>query len=143
MSKQHPLIPSTNESLHCFFYRSQLAPDCHISCVADIIKTARNLNKAQDITGVLIFDGQQFCQYIEGPQPALQQLIDRIANDKRHVMFSAMYQSSGFNQRRFQHWAMAYVVMADEDEPLSPLTKLHGPYALERLQALLPQLDIA
>lgn len=132
-----------HDDLHCFLYRSHIAPDADISCVADIVKTARNFNKTQGITGILIFDGQQFCQYIEGPQPALQELVDRITVDRRHIQFTTLHQSAGQHQRRFSKWAMAYVLIDDDDEPLDALVQLQGRHALDKLQALIPQLDMA
>lgn len=129
--------------LHCFLYRSHIAPTADIACVADIVKTARNFNKTQGITGILVFDGQRFCQYIEGPQPALQQLIDNIAKDPRHTAFTPLHQACCEPQRRFGNWAMAYVLVDDEDEPLQMLEGIHGPTAIEKLQTLIPMLDMA
>lgn len=131
----------TSDTLHCFFYRSHIAPDHDIRCVADIVKTARCFNKTQGITGILIFDGQQFCQYVEGPQPALQTLVARIVRDSRNQQFTVLHQADGLSQRRFNNWAMAYVLV-DDDEPLEALTALQGQHALDKLQALIPQLDI-
>lgn len=136
-------MTADTQELHCFLYRSQIAPDADIACVADIVKTARSFNKTQGITGILVFDGQRFCQYVEGPQPALQQLIDNIAKDPRHVDFTPLHQSSSESVRRFSNWAMAYVLVDDEDEPLEALSVAQGATAIEKLQTLIPMLDIA
>jgi len=121
-------------------YHSHIAPEADISCVADIVKTARNFNKVHEITGLLVFDGQRFCQYIEGPDDALQALIDRIAQDPRHVQFTPKYHAPCKGARLFAHWAMAYVLI-DDEEPLDEMHALDGPSALAKLQALLPMLD--
>lgn len=131
------------ETLHAFFYRSQLSPDFDNRCVTDIVRTARHFNQTHGITGILIFDGQQFCQYLEGPPRIIDDLIERIATDPRHVMFTALYQAKDLHTRRFQEWSMAYVSIGDNDEPLSVLTKLQGIHSVDRLQAWLPQLDMA
>ena len=130
------------ETLHGFFYRSQLSPDCDSRCVTDIVRTARHFNEEHGITGILIFDGQQFCQYLEGPARTMDDLVDRIATDPRHVMFTALYQASDLPARRFTDWSMAYVLIGDGDEPLSILTKLQGIHTVDKLQAWLPQLDM-
>lgn len=130
------------QDLHCFLYHSQIAPQADISCVADIVKTARNFNKTQGITGLLVFDGQRFCQYIEGPQPALQNLIDSIARDPRHIAFTPLHQNHCEQERKFANWAMAYVLV-DDAEPLASISSEQGPSALEKLQELLPLMDIA
>lgn len=130
------------QDLDCFLYHSQIAPHADISCVADIVKTARSFNKTQGITGLLVFDGQRFCQYIEGPQPALQNLIDSIARDARHVEFTPLYQNTCEQGRKFANWAMAYVLV-DDAEPLASISASQGSSALEKLQELLPLMDIA
>lgn len=54
-------------------YSSQLAPSVPAECVADIVRTARQFNAAHGITGLLVFDGQRFCQYLEGPDAPIGQ----------------------------------------------------------------------
>ena len=125
--------------LHCLLYRSVITPTESIQCVADIVKTARSFNKEHGITGILIFDGQRFCQYIEGPPTAMQLLTDSIMRDPRHTEFTTLL-SAPTSQRRFGHWAMAYVVL-DDEEPLDNIAKIPRENALEHLQTLLPLLD--
>lgn len=132
-----------HEDLHCCFYRSNIAADADVSCVASIVKTARHFNTTQGITGILVFDGQQFCQYLEGPQPALQALVNRIAADPRHTAFTILYQGSTLTQRRFHHWSMAYVQIEDDEAPLEHLMLQQGPDAIQQLEAMIPQLDLA
>lgn len=128
--------------LHCFLYHSCLTADADLGCVADIVKTARSFNKEADITGMLVFDGLRFFQYIEGPQLAIQALMDRIVKDSRHVHFTPKHRGSLVGPRLFGQWAMAYVLV-DDCEPLDDLTRLDGRQALNQLQALIPVLDIA
>ncbi|MBF6630793.1 MAG: BLUF domain-containing protein [Comamonas sp.] len=138
-------MPAQNSLLHCFLYRSHLASNTDIACVGDIVRTARAFNKTQGITGILVFDGQQFCQYVEGPQPALSALIDQIGRDPRHTRFTPLHSSECPSPRRFASWAMAYVLTDDEDDadPLASLSRLEGTCIIEKLQALIPKLDMA
>ena len=129
------------EALFCFLYHSQIAPAAGLSCVADIVKTARNFNKEHQITGLLVFDGQRFCQYIEGPQSALQALIDRIGRDRRHHQFESKHHASLVGERMFACWSMAYVLV-DDTEPLNDLECLDGMAAIRKLETLLPMLDV-
>lgn len=126
----------------CFLYHSHITPSAGVGCVAEIVKTARKFNKEHSITGLLVFDGQRFCQYIEGPQRALQALIDRIAVDSRHYQFEPRHQGPLLGSRMFEHWSMAYVLV-DDEEPLDELKKHQGQAALHNLEKLLPLLDIA
>ena len=129
-------------SLECVLYHSRIACDDDLSCVAEIVKTARSFNKEVGITGMLVFDGQRFCQYIEGPSTVLRELVGTIAQDTRHTHFTIKHQGEVSGERLFAHWSMAYVLV-DDSEPLDELNHLEGPQALSRLQALIPILDIA
>lgn len=125
-----------------FLYTSRLASDAGIDCVADIVKTARAFNSENHITGVLIFDGERFCQYIEGPKASLDALIQRIAADSRHCEFNPQYRQNTGNRRLFANWSMAYAMVEDE-EILQELSMLEGENAMGRLNEMLPLLDMA
>lgn len=129
-------------NLHAFLYHSRMASDADLGGIADIVKTARSFNKEVGITGMLVFDGQRFCQYIEGPQSAMQALIGRIGQDPRHTHFTPMHDAPLAGPRWFGKWSMAYV-QVDDGEPLDELSRLEGLHALRRLQVLIPELDIA
>ena len=128
-------------SLSCFLYHSLLAVNASPNCVADIIKVSRTFNAAKDITGLLMFDGLRFCQYMEGPRDRLQDLMQRIAVDPRHEQFTLALEAQRIHARLFERWSMAYVTV-DDAEPLEVLRLLDGPSALEHLRTLLPTLDM-
>ena len=128
------------EALSCFLYRSYIAPDQDISCVADIVKTSRRFNKEQHITGILVFDGERFCQYIEGPRAPLQALIQRLEKDPRHVQFTPKHEALLQGARMFASWSMAYVLV-DDTASLEEMEPLNGLLALGKLKELIPMLD--
>ena len=128
--------------LGSFIYHSEIAADVDIGCVAEIAKFSRAFNQAHDITGVLIFDGQRFVQYIEGPQEYVIALANKIALDTRHTNFTPLHQAQDITQRLFAQWAMAYVT-DDDAEPLASMLTAQGDAALSSLQKILPQLDAA
>lgn len=123
-------------------YHSRLAPNAPVSCVSDIIKTARSFNAIHGLTGILIFDGQHFLQYLEGPQMPLQDLMVRIAQDPRHVNFTLQHYGSLAGERGFRNWSMGYSEIEDAD-PLAELGAVTGEEALAQLHRLVPMLDIA
>lgn len=129
-------------SLSNFVYCSKIAPSADISCVSDIIKVARTFNKEHQITGMLIFDGVRFCQYIEGPHEPLQSLISSISKDPRHTDFTPKLAFFDQKTRMFSQWSMAYVLV-DDSEPLDNIEAVQGTAMLDKLQSLLPMLDIA
>lgn len=123
-------------------YCSHLAPEADVGCVSSIVKTARSFNLANDITGILVFDGQHFCQYIEGPVGPMQALVVRIATDPRHCLFDVKHQAPLLGPRKFTNWSMAYVFV-DDVQPLAMLETLQGRAAVSQLEILLPSLDMA
>lgn len=64
-------------------------------------------NKRKDITGVLIFTGTHFCQFLEGPEGAVCSLADKIRRDPRHTDVWVVHQEA-VTVRRFAGWSMGY-----------------------------------
>jgi hypothetical protein len=130
----------SNNLLECFLYQSKLAPGFDATCVAQIVKAARSFNVGVDITGILVFDGERFCQYIEGPSYQIQTLIDRLCKDPRHVEFIPLLHRKREKLRRFGKWSMAYALI-DDTEVLGDIGTEPGDEAYEKLQSLIPLLD--
>jgi hypothetical protein len=130
----------SNNLLECFLYQSKLAPGADATCVAQIVKTARAFNETAQITGILVFDGECFCQYIEGPSYQIQALMAQLLQDRRHVDFTPLLHLTREAYRRFDKWTMAYALV-DDAEILGDIATRPGGTALERLQQLIPQLD--
>lgn len=130
-----------SSAIDTFLYTSRLVESAGVDCVADIVKTARAFNLENSITGILVFDGERFCQYIEGPKEPLDELITRIARDRRHFEFAPKLHRSVRGRRLFSGWSMAYA-MVDDDEPLQRLAALTNDKALDELTTLLPTFDI-
>jgi hypothetical protein len=123
-----------------FIYTSKLADSAHPSCVADIVKIARNFNSQHDITGVLIFDGAHFCQYLEGPQHAVLKLIAQIEKDARHTDFNIKYHGEFKSSRRFAGRPLAYA-LDDEGTMLEQLMNSAGAATSALLVKIMPDLD--
>jgi hypothetical protein len=123
-------------------YRSVLAPDASPACVADIIRVARAFNRSNDITGVLVFDGERFCQLIEGKSAAIVALGERIAKDSRHHRFEVLSRGPREGSRRFPDWSMAYAL--DTGGALAPLLERDaGDDAGAMLERTVAQFDLA
>jgi hypothetical protein len=115
-------------ALYEVLYVSTIAPDQPTSVVADIAARARKVNAELDITGLLIFDGQRFCQQLEGSQKAVLKLIERIRNDPRHVNVEILHHGP-LAGRRFQHFSLAFSTVEDADA-LGRMELLDGAAAL-------------
>jgi hypothetical protein len=77
------------------------------SLVQQIVDAATIANAAMAITGALLFDGRRFVQVLDGPEPALSSLIDRISVDRRHhrVVF---LKRKRVDRRLFPDFSLAY-----------------------------------
>lgn len=125
-----------------FMYCSRMASEGVINQVASIVKVAREFNASQGITGMLVFDGQNFCQYIEGPSEPLAGLVQRIRQDARHTDFHELLALEETQGRQFESWSMAYQIV-ESDNDLGGFFHRQGTAALEYLLNLVPELDRA
>jgi Sensors of blue-light using FAD len=72
-----------------------------------IMKTAQKRNRANKITGLLVFDGRRFMQYLEGEESIVRATFARIELDLRHYAVVVLKKTEG-SERQFSNWDMAY-----------------------------------
>ena len=84
MHPTHAELPQSIKNLH-IVYTSQLAPSQDYTAYGPICRIARQRNGPLAVSGVLLFDGQRFCQWLHGEPGATAGLMQAIASDKRHV----------------------------------------------------------
>ena len=125
--------------LYELLYVSTLAPTSPISAVASIAATSRAWNAANDITGLLIFDGVHFCQQIEGRKQDVIDLFDRIRRDTRHMSVTLIHHHP-LLERRFMNFSLAFTSV-DDIEVLTRLEGLQGEPGLAAFDELLLTLD--
>ena len=129
----------TSSSLYEVLYVSTIAPDAPLSVVADIVRKARPSNQARDITGLLIFDGQRFCQQLEGSQKQVLSLVERIRADPRHTDVHVVHHGL-LATRRFRQFDLGYT--SQDDDALARLAQLDGLAAMDAFSALLANVDL-
>lgn len=86
---------------------STLRPDVADDAVREIVAVSRANNPVQGLTGALMFTGEYFAQVLEGPAPAVDRLMERIARDTRHGAITVIARQA-ISARRFSQWSMAY-----------------------------------
>jgi hypothetical protein len=79
------------------------------SDVSRIVEHARTRNRALGVTSLLTFDGENFCQLLEGEAATVDLLAETIAGDRRHDNFVVLYRSRR-DGRRFPKWPMAFAM---------------------------------
>jgi hypothetical protein len=88
-------------------YRSKATGEVGSLALFNLLTQARQKNAELNITGHLIFDGEFFTQWIEGPSSSLDQLWASLQKDDRHqqIMLISRTPTEG---RRFAEWTMAF-----------------------------------
>lgn len=72
-----------------------------------LLTRARERNKEYGITGVLLYIGGNFMQYIEGPVGNLEVIYRIIREDKQHSGIILVTREA-IKEREFGDWSMAY-----------------------------------
>jgi hypothetical protein len=102
---------SPQDALFSLLYVSEMeAPSAER--MHEICRQSRHNNERDDITGVLVFDGRGFCQFVEGPEVRLRALLERLERDGRHRRMRVLRFGEAA-RRRFPTWRLGYAFSAD------------------------------
>lgn len=100
-------VEGTAVAFWLYASRSTLAAGAAEAEVARIVEVSLGRNPGLRVTGALIFTGQRFAQYIEGPSESLADLRASIARDPRHRDIVTLLEGKE-PERRFAGWTLAY-----------------------------------
>lgn len=93
-------------ALHAFAYVSTAREGLDVPELDALLADATLFNRMAGVTGVLMFDGSRFLQYIEGPRDGVASVHARILNARRHGSIKEL--AAGELQARwFPRWTMA------------------------------------
>ncbi len=92
--------------LHAIAYVSHAREDLADIELDELLADATVFNRVAGVTGVLLFDGVRFLQYLEGPRDGLQSVHARILNASRHHRVCELA-AGPLQSRRFPCWTMA------------------------------------
>jgi hypothetical protein len=124
-------------ALYNFVYCSRAAPGVDQREVERIIASSHRRNPRMAITGLLVFGGGVFFQWIEGPRDNVRALVERLRADPRHDTIVALDESEEVRDRVFPDWDMELVSADDIREVLADAyenaTNATTAAALERL----------
>jgi len=84
-----------------FVYCSQVREGVGSADVDNIIAASRRRNRAQRITGLLVFGSGVFFQWIEGPKAEVMSLVKLIETDVRHEMMVTLSTDEEIRERIF------------------------------------------
>lgn len=83
--------------------------------LTDMLAGARLRNQAFGVTGILVHDSGHFLQVLEGPVPAIEQLLHNIRSDPRHRDYELLSEGP-IKDRYFPKWSMDWSDLADMGE---------------------------
>lgn len=89
-------------------YVSRLATGCNWEAVKEIVAASRQRNPVHGISGALLFDGERFCQLIEGAEPEVRALLHNISSDPRHTGLRVLFAGQAPSGRTTRRWVSGY-----------------------------------
>jgi len=92
--------------LHAVAYVSDAIEGIETSDIDQILQAAVGFNKVAGVTGVLMFDGQRFLQYFEGPEDGVDSVFQRVFNARIHTNLRELARGP-VDARHFPRWTMA------------------------------------
>lgn len=91
--------------LTTLIYRSQLNSSCEPFKLISLVEKAKQRNAGLSITGILLFNGTEFLQILEGKEESVVTLFHKIRADKRHHGVVELMRDYG-PRRRFENVGM-------------------------------------
>jgi hypothetical protein len=96
-----------------------------------ILAAAHRKNPSLGVTGALLYSGGYFCQVIEGPLEALEDLYETIQLDGRHTECTVLF-FEPLDSRGFERWDMAFAGIDDELRfPIEEIKASHDQLAMK------------
>jgi hypothetical protein len=96
-------------------YISVADPEVGINEIADLVSHSQSRNSADGITGVMLYNGINFMQLIEGAGPVIDKCYGRIQKDPRHNGVVTL-RDGPITVREFPEWAMRYSLVEQPAE---------------------------
>lgn len=88
------------------------APGLSNDDVEAIAQNSALNNEARSVTGLLLYNGRNFLQLLEGEMETLDGLMTRIEQDPRHDGFSILYSGTS-EERACAQWGMKWIRIVD------------------------------
>lgn len=89
-------------------YSSTAAENVDFDAINHLLTQCVSKNNEFAISGMLVFDGKQFLQCIEGNEAQVKQLEENIFRDTRHQNIHLIGEKE-ITKRLFSQWSMGYL----------------------------------
>ena len=121
-------------------YRSLLVDPRGAHVVPEILRLARSHNAIHGITGILLFDGERFCQHLEGDAVEIDRVFRAIKADRRHRDVEVLVEGP-IVARVYSTWSMAYALEASRSL-IDTLGSVPADQVARELHRALPSCDL-
>ena len=88
-------------------YLSEAVSDMSFLGLMRLLEAARAYNLKNGVTGILLYDNQQFGQIIEGERTNVMKVWKRIQDDKRHHRIELL-EIREISERSFPDWLLRF-----------------------------------
>jgi len=88
-------------------YLSEAVSDMSFLGLMRLLESARAFNQKNAISGILLYDNQQFGQIIEGERASIMKVWKRIQEDKRHHRVELL-EIREIAERSFPDWLLRF-----------------------------------
>jgi hypothetical protein len=88
-------------------YLSEAVSDMSFLGLMRLLESARAFNQTNGITGILLYDNQQFGQIIEGERASVMKAWKRIQEDKRHHRVELL-EIREISERSYPEWLLRF-----------------------------------
>jgi hypothetical protein len=102
-SQVHDLHLVQEESMSVLVYRSLAVSKPTDAEVRQLLQASQRRNKAERITGVLVYDRGAYFQWLEGPTTGIRRVWSSILNDPRHHQVTVL-RDEPISDRVFEGW---------------------------------------
>ncbi|WP_299437758.1 phosphate-starvation-inducible PsiE family protein [uncultured Rhodospira sp.] len=104
-------------------YASTATTPMSTADLRDILTVSRRYNAAHGITGMLLYHEGTFLQVLEGEEPEVEALVDRLSTDSRHTDVTILERKT-VTEREYPDWSMGFKKLSSQD--LSNIADLEG-----------------
>ena len=108
-------------NVYQLIYQSTRGPDLEPEDLRTLANKSSDRNAANDITGVLLVQGDTILQILEGEEDAVNALMIRIQADTRHTNCDVLL-TRHCDERSFEGWRMVLCEVSEDDARLFRLT---------------------
>ncbi len=116
-------------------YVSVADPDVGTDAIKAIVSHSQRRNLADGITGIMLYNGSNFLQLIEGDADVINACYARIQSDPRHSGVVTL-RDQPIDEREFPGWAMRYSLVEQPVEKTMDAVRQAGAPRIDTLDRI-------